>query len=245
MQSPFAYACMLHGREQHGMREELAVLDHQVDARDVHVHDAAGTDVEMPDLAVAHLPLGQADERSTCVNQRVGILAQQAVVSGLACQSDGVGLGFGAVSPAVENDQDEGFGSRHSSPWSRRGTDKSWQRIYRDRQSFSNSRLVSGSPSHQVGAKMANNPRAPAAGSKVLTPKEFPDDCGIAPLLRPVLPPNIRKSCPVCAKVRRAESANRHYGVIVNVSVPEEFGISTDVAVMVTEFGLGGVAGAL
>ena len=109
-----AGAGILHGVEQHGMGEEFAVLDHQVDAGDVHVHDAAGADVEMADFAVAHLPFGQSDERAAGVNQRVGILAQQAVVGGLAGERDGVGLGFGAVSPAVEDDEDERFGTGHS-----------------------------------------------------------------------------------------------------------------------------------
>jgi hypothetical protein len=47
------------------------------------------------------------------------------------------------------------------------------------------------------------------------------------------------------AKPPRAEYPNRYYGVIVNVSVPEDFRFSTEVAVMVTEFGVGGVGGAL
>ena len=93
------------------MREELAVLDHQLDAGAVHVHDAAGADVEVADFAVAHLPVGQADEVAAGVNERVGILAQQAVVGRLAGERDGVGLGFGAVSPAVEDDEDERFGT--------------------------------------------------------------------------------------------------------------------------------------
>ncbi len=97
------------------MREELAVLDHQVDAGDVHVHDAPGADVEMANLAVAHLPFGQADERSAGMNQRVGILAQQPVIGRLARERDGIGLGFGAISPAVEDDENEWFGTGHKS----------------------------------------------------------------------------------------------------------------------------------
>ena len=95
------------------MREELAILDHQIDARDVHVHNAPGADVQMPDFAVAHLPLGQSNKRSAGMNQRVGILAQQPVVGRLARQRDGVGFGFGAISPAIENDQNERFRTRH------------------------------------------------------------------------------------------------------------------------------------
>ena len=113
MQPPLAGARMLHGIEQHGMREEFAVLDHQIDARDVHVHDAPRADVEVPDFAVAHLPFGQSDERPAGVNERVGILAQQPVVGRLARERDGVGFGFGTVSPAVEDDENERFRTGH------------------------------------------------------------------------------------------------------------------------------------
>ena len=95
------------------MREEFAVLDHQIDARDVHVHDAAGADVEVADFAVAHLAFGQPDKRAAGVNQRVGILAQQAVVGWLARERDGIGFGFGAISPAVEDDENERFRTGH------------------------------------------------------------------------------------------------------------------------------------
>jgi hypothetical protein len=47
------------------------------------------------------------------MNQRVGILTQQPIVSRLAGKGDGVGLGFGAVSPAVEDDENEWFRTRH------------------------------------------------------------------------------------------------------------------------------------
>ena len=73
------------------------------------MHDAPGADVQVPDFAVAHLPVGQADKRSAGVNQRVGKFAQQTVIVRLARQRDGVRLRFGAVSPAIENDQDERF----------------------------------------------------------------------------------------------------------------------------------------
>src|ERR1700678_2742210 len=113
MQPALALACMPHGCEQHGMREEFAILDHQVDARDVHMHDAPGANVEMADFAMAHLPLGQADEGPAGVNESVGILAQQPIVNRLARESDGVGFRFGAVSPAVEDDENEWFRTRH------------------------------------------------------------------------------------------------------------------------------------
>ena len=115
VQSAFAYTCMLHRREQHRMREEFSVLDHLIDAGDVHVNDATGADVEMSDFAVAHLAFGQADKRAAGVNQRVGIFAQQAVINRLARKGDGIGFGFGAVTPAVEDDENEWFRTRHFS----------------------------------------------------------------------------------------------------------------------------------
>ena len=66
-----------------GLREELARRDHQIDARHVHVDHAAGADIQMAHFAIAHLSVRQPDIRSGSVNQRVGILAQQAVVNGL------------------------------------------------------------------------------------------------------------------------------------------------------------------
>ncbi len=106
-------ARVLHGIEQHRMLEEFAILDHELDARRIHMHDSSRADVQVPDFAVAHLAVRQADVRATGLNQRVGILAQQAVVSGLAGKRDCVGFGFGAISPAVEDDEDERFESSH------------------------------------------------------------------------------------------------------------------------------------
>ena len=46
------------------------------------------------------------------MNESIGILAQQPVIGGLAGERDGVGFGFGAVSPAVEDDENEWFGTQ-------------------------------------------------------------------------------------------------------------------------------------
>jgi hypothetical protein len=43
------------------------------------------------------------------VNESVGIFAQQAVVGRLSGERDGVGLGFGAITPAIEDDENEWF----------------------------------------------------------------------------------------------------------------------------------------
>ena len=76
MQATSATAGVFHGTEQHGIGEELAVLDHQLDASAVHVNDATRTDIEMADLAIAHLAVGQSNILPTGVDQRIGILAQ-------------------------------------------------------------------------------------------------------------------------------------------------------------------------
>jgi len=101
VQAATAATSMFHRAEQRGVGEEFAVFDHQLDPGDVHVHDAARTDIEMPDFAVAHLPLGQTHVFATGVNQGIGIFAEQAIVSGLAREGNGIRLGLRAVTPAV------------------------------------------------------------------------------------------------------------------------------------------------
>jgi hypothetical protein len=115
MQFAPADAGIFHPFNEHGMREELTILNHQVNARDIHMHNAPGADIQMPDFAVAHLPFGQSDERPTGVNQRVRIFAQQTVVDRFAREGDSICFGFGPVSPAVKNNENERFRTRHKS----------------------------------------------------------------------------------------------------------------------------------
>ena len=49
------------GVAQHPVLEERAVVDRIVDPREVLAHDLAGAEVEVADLGVAHLAVGQAD----------------------------------------------------------------------------------------------------------------------------------------------------------------------------------------
>ena len=113
VQAAASGAGVLHGGEQDRVPEELAILDHQVDACNVHMNDAARANVEMADLAVAHLAVRQADVFPAGVNQGVWIFAQQAVVIRLTRQCNRIGFGFGAVTPAVEDDKDKRFGTGH------------------------------------------------------------------------------------------------------------------------------------
>ena len=104
-----AGAAAFHGFEEQRLALEFAAGDELVDARDVHVHDASGADIQVADFAIAHLSFGQADGGAGSLNQRVGKFLEQAVVVRLAREGDGVALGFGAVAPAVEDGEDDWF----------------------------------------------------------------------------------------------------------------------------------------
>src|SRR5205823_3305450 len=71
--------------------------------------------IQMAYLAVAHLSFRKTDVGPAGVDERVGILAKQAVVVRLACQRDGIGLPLSTVAPAVKNCQDQWLGTiRHA-----------------------------------------------------------------------------------------------------------------------------------
>ena len=103
-----ARTCVRHGRLERFVGKELSARDHVIDASDVHLDDASGADVEVPDLAVAHLAFGETDEGAVCPNQRVRIFAPQPVEVRRAGHGDGVVLGIGVLSPAVHDGEDNG-----------------------------------------------------------------------------------------------------------------------------------------
>src|SRR3954464_4342531 len=109
MQPATAAASVLHGGEQGLVAEEVAFLDHEIDLGDVHVNDAPGTDVQMADFTVTHLPLGETYVASAGVNEGVGEIAQHGIVKGFARERDGIGLGGGSVAPTIENHEDKWF----------------------------------------------------------------------------------------------------------------------------------------
>src|SRR5258708_32217698 len=88
MHLPPAGTSILHSSQQRRIRKKIAVLNHQLDASAIHEYNAPGADVEVPDLAVAHLPFGKANIGTAGVNECVGIFAQQPVICGLALESD-------------------------------------------------------------------------------------------------------------------------------------------------------------
>ena len=67
-----AGAAAFHGFEQQRLAREFAAGDELVNARDVHVHDASGADIQVAHFAIAHLSFGQTHGRAGRLNQRVG-----------------------------------------------------------------------------------------------------------------------------------------------------------------------------
>ncbi len=100
-------ACEFIGSGEGGVGVEGAVEDGGVDAGHVHADDAAGAEVEVADFAVAHLAVGEADEVFAGAEEGVGVVAEESVVGGFACLRDGVAVGLGAVTPSVEDGEDD------------------------------------------------------------------------------------------------------------------------------------------
>src|SRR5215813_4509512 len=109
MESAAICAGMFHGCQQGGVSEETSVLDHEIDAGNVHMHNASGTDIEMSDFAVTHLAIRQANIVATGMDQRIRIIPEQSIISRFPGQRDGIGFGPGTVAPAVQDDEDERF----------------------------------------------------------------------------------------------------------------------------------------
>ena len=89
------FAAARHRFEQQRLLEKCAARDELVDAGDVHLHDAAGANIQVAYFAVAHLPFGQADKGAGGVDQRVRKFLEQAIVMGLARKGDCVAFCFG------------------------------------------------------------------------------------------------------------------------------------------------------
>src|SRR6185312_6071056 len=108
-----AFAGVLHQIEQQRVAEDRAGSNHGVDTGDVHLHHAAGPDIEVADFAVPHLSFRQTDRQPRRVHERVREIAQQHVIGGLPRLCDRVAFRSGREAPAVEDGQDERFGAGH------------------------------------------------------------------------------------------------------------------------------------
>ena len=99
------------GGAQFGVGEEAAVLDRRVDAGEVLIDDAAGAQIHVADLGIAHLPVRQADVAALGVDQRMRPLRPQAVPVRQIGQRQRVVGRILAIPPTVQDQQDDGLGT--------------------------------------------------------------------------------------------------------------------------------------
>ena len=85
--------------------EERAVGDGSVDTRQVLEHGPTGTDVQVPDLAVAHLAVGQPDGRARGVQHGVRPGRQHLPPARHARRRDGIHGRIGPDAKAVDDEQ--------------------------------------------------------------------------------------------------------------------------------------------
>ena len=104
----------LNRRDQPLILVERAVGDRLVDAHDVLIDDAARAQVEVSDLAVAHLPVGQPDVVARGADQHVRVALVQLGEGRHARQSDGVPVGFGALAETIQDDEDDARHGAHA-----------------------------------------------------------------------------------------------------------------------------------
>jgi len=102
-------AAVFHGFEKQRLERKLAGGDELIDSGAVHVNNTTGADIQVADFAIAHLSDGKANGGAGSSNQGVGKIPEDAVVVGLARESDRVAIGFGPIAPAIENGKDNGF----------------------------------------------------------------------------------------------------------------------------------------
>ncbi len=101
------------GRErrlQRGVARERPVGHRIADAHQVLGDDAPRADVEMPDLGVAHLPLGQPDGTAGGDQRGVRIALPERVEDGRPRERHGVPGPVGRETEAVEHDERDGSG---------------------------------------------------------------------------------------------------------------------------------------
>ena len=85
--------------------EELVVTAGHVDLHEVLIHDAAGAEIHVTYLGVAHLPVRQADVLAAGLKMGHGVFCAEAVDEGGALRIDRVGLIVFPFAPAVQNHQ--------------------------------------------------------------------------------------------------------------------------------------------
>jgi hypothetical protein len=94
--------------DERGPGGEAAVGDRGVDPRQVLQHGAPGSEVEVANLGVAHLPGRQPDRVLGGAERGMRPVAQEPSPDRHVRRGDGVGRRIGTDPEAVEDDQDDG-----------------------------------------------------------------------------------------------------------------------------------------
>ena len=105
MQGLVGSGAIIHRLDEDLILLEGAVLDGVVNARELLEDDAAGADVEVADLGVAHLTVGQADVLAGSTEGGVRIVRIQAVDKGRVGRAHGVVGALGRQTEAVHDDE--------------------------------------------------------------------------------------------------------------------------------------------
>lgn len=95
--------------DERGNRKERAIFDAFGNSNEVLLHDAAGAQVEVTHLTVAHLADGQAHRSPRRVQQGVRMSPPEPVPRWCICQGYRVSLAFLAVTKAVDDDEHDLF----------------------------------------------------------------------------------------------------------------------------------------
>ena len=88
---------------QHLVAREAAIRDRVVDAGQVLAQDGAGPQVEVADLRVAHLPVGEANRAPGGVQLRMRMVCPQAIEHGRVRHLDRVARPRRREPPAIED----------------------------------------------------------------------------------------------------------------------------------------------
>ena len=108
--APRGAAAVADGRQEHRVPRERAIGDLGVDARQVLEDRPPGAEVEVADLAVAHLAHGQADGAAGRVEPAMRPRLEQGPPARHVGGSDGVDRRVRSETEAVDDDEHDGRG---------------------------------------------------------------------------------------------------------------------------------------
>ena len=101
MKGASGFFAAFHSGGESFIFKEISLLDGFGDAGELLINNAAGADIGMPYLAVAHLPVRQADIHAGSADPRNGVGGKNPVNIGLVRRLDGVALFLAPAAKAV------------------------------------------------------------------------------------------------------------------------------------------------